>query len=391
MTQTICLSMIVKNESAVIARCLASVKPFISSYAIVDTGSTDGTQDIVRETLKDIPGQVIDRPWVNFATGRNQALDLARESGAEFTLTLDADEELVWPAGKPMPELTDDMYGIRFRFDGGEHTWTRTLILRSALPWRWEDPVHERLECVGVEPVRALITGEAHVHSHSDGARGAKPARKYSVRDYLPGRPTAPLPKYKADIAALEAEVAKDSTNARAWFYLAQSYACDQQFEKSIEAYLHRATMGGWVEEVFYSLYQVAALRGLTGAPWEVVAQSHLAAYSARPERAEPLWALAMLHNGRGEPAVGLLYARAACGIPRPVDCLMVNEAVYQFRAAEEVAASLTLLGNYAEALRVLERIAEVKQCAGEDRQRITDNIAYLTEKLGETAQAVAA
>lgn len=45
--QTVCLCMIVKNEAPVIRRCLDSVRPLITNWVIVDTGSTDGTQDIM--------------------------------------------------------------------------------------------------------------------------------------------------------------------------------------------------------------------------------------------------------------------------------------------------------------------------------------------------------
>ena len=75
----ICLNMIVKNESRVIERCLRSAKPFIHSWAISDTGSTDGTQDIIRRVMADVPGELIERPWVDFAHNRNQALELAKK------------------------------------------------------------------------------------------------------------------------------------------------------------------------------------------------------------------------------------------------------------------------------------------------------------------------
>lgn len=61
---TICLNMIVKNESAIIEKCLASAKPFIDYWVIVDTGSNDGTQQIIQKFMKDIPGELHEKPWV---------------------------------------------------------------------------------------------------------------------------------------------------------------------------------------------------------------------------------------------------------------------------------------------------------------------------------------
>jgi cellulose synthase/poly-beta-1,6-N-acetylglucosamine synthase-like glycosyltransferase len=49
--KTVCLNMIVKNESQVIEKCLASVKPLIDYWVIVDTGSTDKTQQIVKKCM----------------------------------------------------------------------------------------------------------------------------------------------------------------------------------------------------------------------------------------------------------------------------------------------------------------------------------------------------
>ena len=91
---TICLNMIVKNESHVICRCLASVKPFITHWVIVDTGSTDGTQAIIQDYLKDVPGQLYERPWVDFSHNRNEALGLA-QGAADYVLFIDADQGIV--------------------------------------------------------------------------------------------------------------------------------------------------------------------------------------------------------------------------------------------------------------------------------------------------------
>ena len=67
--KTVGLCMIVKNESGVIAGCLDSVRPFVDYVLVEDTGSTDGTQDIVRDWLRrqSLPGAVIEEP---FQSGR---------------------------------------------------------------------------------------------------------------------------------------------------------------------------------------------------------------------------------------------------------------------------------------------------------------------------------
>ena len=44
---TVGLAMIVRDEAAIIARCLRSVRDKIDTWVICDTGSTDGTPSLV--------------------------------------------------------------------------------------------------------------------------------------------------------------------------------------------------------------------------------------------------------------------------------------------------------------------------------------------------------
>src|SRR5204862_2757696 len=112
---TICLNMIVRNEAPVIRRCLDSVRPIIDYWVIVDTGSTDGTQDIIRELYKDIPGELHERPWVDFAHNRTETLNLARER-AEYIFVIDADEVIVCEPGFSMPPLAAEAYNMGVRY-----------------------------------------------------------------------------------------------------------------------------------------------------------------------------------------------------------------------------------------------------------------------------------
>ena len=83
--------MIVKNEEAMLAGCLESVKWIASEIIIVDTGSTDNTKEIA----KSFGARVIDFTWNNnFAEARNVALAEAR---SPWILSIDADERISNP------------------------------------------------------------------------------------------------------------------------------------------------------------------------------------------------------------------------------------------------------------------------------------------------------
>src|SRR5689334_18393350 len=87
------LTMIVKDEAPTIARTLASVKPHIDRWVIVDTGSTDNTRDVVRSELAGVPGELHEAPFVDFETTRNLGLERCGTE-TDFILWLDADDEL---------------------------------------------------------------------------------------------------------------------------------------------------------------------------------------------------------------------------------------------------------------------------------------------------------
>src|SRR3954454_2250605 len=136
---TICLCMIVRDEAEVLAACLRSVLPLIDTWVICDTGSTDGTQDLVRRELASFPGELHERPWVDFAHNRTEVMELARGK-ADYLLVLDADCTIEAAQGA-LAELDADAYHLRH--DEAAAEYHSKSLVSGRLPWHYVGEVHE--------------------------------------------------------------------------------------------------------------------------------------------------------------------------------------------------------------------------------------------------------
>ena len=350
----ICLNMIVKDEAAVITRCLASVRPFIDHWVIVDTGSTDGTQDIVREFMRDVPGALHERPWQNFAHNRNEALALAKPEG-DYVLFIDADETLRLPADFHWPAMSGDGYQFRCEYNGWDYL--RNALVATRLPWRWEGVLHEFLTSDTPHTWNTLpgpVIDVAH-----DGARGRNPET------------------YLRDIEVLERAVRDEPANTRYMFYLAQSYRDAGRPQEALEKYRLRVAMGGWEEERWFALYQIALLAEKLGESAAEIRERYLAAYQLRPARAEPLCELARFHRLRNEFALAHLYARQAAAVPYPKDGLFVDTAVYAWRALDELAVSAYYIGAQEDGKAALQKLLAENRFPEHERARIENNRVF--------------
>src|SRR5207302_3248546 len=136
---TICLAMIVKDEERVIERCIDSVRDLIDSWVIVDTGSTDATEERAKKALDGIPGSWHERSWVDFGHNRSELMELAHGT-ADYILLVDADETVEWSPGVT-DRLGADSY--RLRHESGLVYWTNKKLVRGDMPWRYVGAAHE--------------------------------------------------------------------------------------------------------------------------------------------------------------------------------------------------------------------------------------------------------
>ncbi len=350
--------MIVRDEGHVIDRCLDSVRPLITQWAIVDTGSSDDTPARIEAALGDLSGELFHRPWVDFGHNRSEALSLAANQG-DWLLLIDADEELVIEPGFRLP--ADD--GVEawqiLQKPGGSFEFYLPRLLRSDHPWQFEGVLHEHLDSPR-HYRRKILPGLAQT-GHFDSARNQRP---------LPE-------KYLDDAATLEKALEAEPNHARYWFYLGQSLRDAGESRRAIDAYRQRERMGGWDEERYCSMFEVA--RGLEqiGAPRGEVVAAYLTAWNLRPQRAEPLVELARLHRDSGEHSVALLFAREAASLQRPEDILYVDASAYAWRARDELALAHFWTGNGAKARRIAEQLLASGNLPESELARVRDNLEW--------------
>ncbi|MGH4030966.1 tetratricopeptide repeat-containing glycosyltransferase [Actinomycetota bacterium Odt1-20B] len=327
---TICLCMIVKDEAQVIERCLASVRELdlIDTWVISDTGSTDGTQDLIRKALDGIPGTLHEEPWQDF--GHNRSRNIAHALGkADYLLLIDAD--MVVRQDGPLPPLGADSYMIKH---AGDTEYRIKRLVRGDIAWHYEGATHEYLtsnQDHGQENLDALVVE----HFADGGSRGDK---------------------FERDARLLRRELERDPDNSRAVFYLAQTLRDLGETSEAVDLYERRARMGGWEEEIYYALLQAGVLRADSG-DWPGGMDCLVRAWESRPQRLEATYELASRLRGRKCHRAAHAYASAGLDRPRPADDLFVQPWVYRWGLLFEYSITTYWTGDIAASVAACDRL----------------------------------
>lgn len=359
---TVCLNMIVKDEKDVIERCLASTIPMIDYWVIVDTGSTDGTQGIIKEFMKaqGVPGELHERPWINFGHNRNEALQLAKNKG-DYLLFIDADGYFSYEDEFHLGCLTKDCYYINVLFGGLKYGWMQ--LINNHLDWKWVGVLHEYIDCQAPNRTSGILD---HVNTiaTTEGARSKDPL------------------KYQRDAELLEAALKDEPDNTRYVFYLAQSYFDAGNYVKAKENYKKRLEMGGWDQENYWCLLRIAIINELLEEPSEVVVESYHKAFASRPSRAEALYHLANYHRRKGDYASGYRVASIAAAIPESNDLLFVQKWMSDYGILLEKSICAYWIGRVEECQKISLDLLNIADLPENFRECIERNLGFANAHL---------
>jgi glycosyltransferase involved in cell wall biosynthesis len=368
--KTIALCMIVKNEAQIIRRCLESVLPLIDHVLIVDTGSTDGTQSVVREFLRTIriTSEIVEEQWQDFAYNRSFALAKLRELTAiDYSLMIDADQLVVFDDDFDFEEfkrtLKHDVYDLKI--ESGNVQYLLPQLTSNKIEISYRGVLHEFREC-------------------PEGcSRGV--AQGMLIRELQEGARSLNERKYSDDAALLERALLTETDPflvARYKFYLAQSYRDAGEPERAIKAYLQRAVLGFWNEEIFYSFYSAARLKELLRHPEDEIIETYLDAHRAQPMRAEALHGAARVCRAAKRHEQGYKLAKKGLHLASPQRGLFVERWIYDFGLLDEFSYLAFWSGHYAECVGACVQILAKEGLPGDQRDRIRQTAHAAIEKL---------
>jgi glycosyltransferase involved in cell wall biosynthesis len=332
-TPKICLNMIVKNESNIILRLLASVVALIDGYCICDTGSTDNTVELITAFFAkyDIPGKIIYEPFRDFGYNRSHAaLACADIPNMDYLLLLDADMVLTGKALEPQniqpfkTSLNADCYHVCQGSPG--YYYKNVRLMRNYRGYSYWGVTHEYVSTPEGTKYGTIEIDTLFINDIGDG--GAK------------------SDKFERDIRLLKKGLEENPNNDRYTFYLANSLRDAGHIEEAIDTFRKRIEIGGWIEEIWHSHYNIGNCYKRLGQIEKAIC-AWVDAFNFHPKRVESLHEIVNYYRERGNNDAAYMYLSSALdSISRwgaSNDFLFLQKDVYDYKLDYE----LSIIGYY--------------------------------------------
>jgi predicted O-methyltransferase YrrM len=272
----ICLCMIVKNAGPLFEEVLRTNLPNFDRWCILDTGSTDGTQNVVRRVLGHKKGCLYEEPFVNFKVSRNRCLELAGTS-CKFLLTLDDTYIVQGDLRGFLSEIRGDQFSdsLSLLIKSGDSEYYSNRIIKSLSGLRYIHTIHEVIPKenninVTVPKNRAFILDQRS--------------------DYMEKRTTD---RKQFDLELLFKEFEENPNDPRALYYIAQTYGCMGDTVNKAKYFELRINHPeeGYIQEKVDACFELARTYNFhLNREWSVCEKLYMQAYELDPERPDSLY-----------------------------------------------------------------------------------------------------
>ena len=362
--------MIVKNEAHVIKNTLENLCKYIkfSYYVISDTGSTDGTQEIIKNFFesKKINGELHQDEWKDFGYNRSLALKHAFNK-TNYVFIFDADDIIVGSFNLP-PKLIYESYYFKF---GSGVTYKRILLVDNTLEWNFIGVLHEYINCLTKKDItNCFIEGKYYIESGKTGSRSNDPD------------------KYKKDAIILEKayyeeEEKKTHLRIRYSFYCAQSYRDANDKENAIKWYKKRIELKDWEQEVYYSYYMIGKMYYYDLNEIEKGIYYWMLSYETDKERYESIYEIILHFRKNNNSYLAYkYYLMIENFIPNFNDKLFAHNAVYIFLLDYELSIIYFNIKKFEEGIKIFKKIFLIDKIQPDISLNILEVFSYYIDYL---------
>ncbi len=375
--KTLCLNMIVKNESSVIRETLENLvqKLDLDYWVISDTGSTDNTPQMILDFFqeKNIPGELFHDPWKDFGHNRTLALEHAYQK-SDYLLIFDADDKVEGTIPPDKSQWVMDMYRVPLRKG---ILYYRPMIVTNRKRWKYIGVLHECL--VEIDPMNGS--------SNIDG--------NYFVRACTKGKRSDDPDKYKKDALLLKTAY-ENETNPflkdRYAFYAAQSYKDSEQQDQAIQWYRIVLSLNNWTQEKYYACLMLGYLHE-SKQDFETALHYFTKTVEYDPERIEGVVNACRLFYDRGcHLLVHLLYEQYKQVDLNTLDTskkLFLCEMYYHDELSYYNSISSYYLKNYASGYESCKRNILNQRLCPSRLYNAMDNLYYYREEIKKDKDTV--
>ena len=333
----VCLAMIVRNESKSFPRLVQSLGDLVDEWCVIDTGSDDGTPELVQELLGHLPGRLERRPWEDFGHNRTELVQMcAALPGVTHLLLADADMTFSAAADFRSQLAAQTAPMLLVRVDSGDHDFRMPYLVSNDVDWFYESPTHEYL--ASPAPVERASFDSLVITHHADGGARAD--------------------KLERDRRLLEARIVERPDDLRSVFYLARTLQTLGLDDEAIAMYARRIAMGQWEQEIYISWLETGQIHAEFGRV-EEAAWTWQRAIELRPGRAEAYYRLGRLLNSRSLHLAARVWLDRAMTLSPSDDELFVERWVEQWGIRFEHAIACWWTGDRDRADDIFRELAE--------------------------------
>jgi predicted O-methyltransferase YrrM len=316
----ICYTMIIKNGGPLLEQVLNENLSIIDRWCILDTGSTDGTQEVIRRVLKNKKGILYEEPFVNFKVSRNRCLELAGKT-CKFTLMLDDTYGMRVDIRSFLNEVRGDQFSDSFSLmiQSSDNEYYSNRIIKTKTELRYIHIIHEVITDKNNITV-AIPVDRAFIFDHRS--------------DYMEKRTND---RKKFDLELLFKEVEEFPDDPRALYYIAQTYGCIGDEINRAKYYELRINhpVEGYVQEKIDSLFELARIYNfklncetkkfidvnykLSNSQWKRCEELYIQAYNLDKKRPDSLYFIGIHYYLEKEYTLAYNYLKLGFEIGYPM------------------------------------------------------------------------